>query len=127
VLSEARRGSREARDWLRGIDADEVFLSVVTLGEIMKGVRMKAARDPAAGLALERWLDQLRENHDRRILPIGDAIALRWGEIAGGRPRGMTDALIAATALVHRKTLVTRNTTDFADLGLRLVNPWATA
>jgi predicted nucleic acid-binding protein len=124
VLSEARRGRPEARDWLRSVDADQVFLSVVTLGEIMKGLRLKTRSDAGAAAALHRWLETLRTEHARRILPVGDEVALEWGRIAALRPRNMADALIAATAAVHRKILVTRNVADFADLGLPLINPW---
>ncbi len=124
VLSEARRGRPEARDWLRSVDPDQVFLSVVTLGEIMKGIVQKARADPTAAASLHRWLEQLRTDHARRILPIDDEIALAWGRIAALRPRDMADALIAATATVHRKTLVTRNVADFKDLDVPLIDPW---
>ena len=124
VLSEARRGGREALEWLRSIDPDQVFLSVVTLGEIMKGISQKAQSDARAAMSLRRWLEQLRTDHARRILPVGDEVALEWGRIAALRPRNMADALIAATAAVHRKTVVTRNVADFADLGIPLIDPW---
>ena len=124
VLSEARRGRPEARDWLRSVDPDQVFLSVVTLGEIVKGISQKVRADAAAAVSLHRWLEQLRVNHVRRILPISDEVALEWGRTAATRPRNMADALIAATAVVHRKTVVTRNVADFKDIGVPLVDPW---
>ncbi len=124
VLSEARRGRAEARDWLRSVDPDHVFLSVVTVGEIMKGVSQKARTDPVAAGVLGRWLEQLRTDHARRILPIDDAVALEWGQIAATRPRDMADALIAATARAHRKTLVTRNVAEFRDLDVAIIDPW---
>ena len=124
VLSEARRGRPEARDWLRSVDPDQVFLSVVTLGEIMKGISQKTRSDAAAAISLHRWLEQLRVDHARRILPISDEVALEWGRMAAVRPRDMADTLIAATAAVHRKILVTRNVADFNDLGVPLVDPW---
>jgi predicted nucleic acid-binding protein len=127
VLSEARRGRPQARDWLRSIDPDQVFLSVVTLGEIMKGISQKTRSDTAAAIALHRWLEQLRVDHARRILPVSDEVALEWGRIAALRPRGMADALIAATAAVHRKTLVTRNVADFKDLHVPIIDPWNSA
>jgi hypothetical protein len=127
VLSEARRGGRQARDWLRSVDPDRVFLSVVTLGEIMKGISQRTRSDAKAAASLHRWLEQLRTDHARRILPVSDEVALEWGRIAAIRPRSMADALIAATAAVHRKTVVTRNVADFADLGVPLIDPWAAA
>ena len=124
VLSEARRGRVEASDWLRSVDPDQVFLSVVTLGEIMKGISQKTRTDATAAVALHRWLEQLRVDHARRILPISDEVALAWGRIAAIRPQAMADALIAATAAVYRKTVVTRNVADFKDLGVPLIDPW---
>jgi len=124
VLSEARRGRREARDWLRSVDPDQVFLSVVTLGEIVKGVSQKARTDPEAGASLHRWLERLRVDHARRIFPVSDEVALEWGRIAAIRPRNMADALIAATAVAHRKIVVTRNVADFQDVGVPLIDPW---
>jgi predicted nucleic acid-binding protein len=127
VLSEARRGRPEARDWLRSVNPDQVYLSVVTLGEIMKGISQKTESDAKAAVALRGWLEQLRTDHARRILPVSDEVALEWGRIAAIRPRNMADALIAATACVHRKTVVTRNVAEFADLGVPLIDPWTRA
>ena len=124
VLSEARRGRPEARDWLRSVDPDQIFLSVVTLGEIMKGISQKTRTDATAAVSLHRWLEQLRVDHARRILPVNDEVSLEWGRIAALRPRDMADALIAATATVHRKTLVTRNVADFKDLRIPIIDPW---
>ena len=109
---------------MRSVDPDQVFLSVVTLGEIMKGIRRKTRTDAAAAVSLHRCLEQLRFDHARRILPISDEVALQWGRIAAIRPQDMADALIAATAVVHRKTVVTRNVSNFRDLGVAVVDPW---
>ncbi len=124
VLSEARRGSIEARLWLRSVDPSGVYLSVVTLGEIMKGIALKLRSDPSQAAALTLWLERLRLEHAARILPIDDHIALRWGRLAAERPRGMADGLIAATAIVHDKIVVTRNAGDFVDTGIAVINPW---
>jgi hypothetical protein len=124
VLSEARRGTQIARTWLRSVDADMIYLSVITLGEVMKGVALKRRSDPRAALSLQQWLEQLRHDYAERILPITDRIAIEWGRMAAERTRGMADGLIAATASLHRKTIVTRNADDFADLGIPLINPW---
>ena len=84
VVSEARRGSAEAVAWLRSVNPLAVYLSVITLGEIMRGVALKQRSDPRAASHLARWLQTLRTDHADRILPITDAIALEWGRIAGG-------------------------------------------
>ena len=124
VLSEARRGSNEARIWLRSVDPTTIFLSVITLGEIMRGIALKLRTDARAAAALTVWLEQLRHDHSDRILPISDSIALEWGRLAAERPRGMADGLIAATAVVHAKIIVTRNVGDFSDLRIPVINPW---
>jgi toxin FitB len=124
VLSEARRGSNEARIWLRSADPTTIYLSVVTLGEIMKGIALKLRTDARAAAPLLEWLEQLRHDHSDRILPISDSIALEWGRLAAERPRGMADALIAATAVVHAKIIVTRNVGDFSDTRIPVINPW---
>jgi toxin FitB len=124
VLSEARRGSAPARDWLRSVDPNSVYLSVITLGEIMKGIALKERSDPRAAASLGQWLERLRYDHANRILPITDGVALQWGRLAAERPRPMADGLIAATASVYGKTVVTRNAGDFADAGVPVINPW---
>jgi predicted nucleic acid-binding protein len=124
VVSEARRGTRQAVDWLRAVRADSLYLSVITLGEIAKGIALKERHDRAAAAPLTAWLKGLRRNFASRILPVSDAIALEWGRIAAERPRGDADGLIAATAIMHDLILVTRNVGDFEDTRVSLVNPW---
>jgi len=124
VLSEARRGNAEATTWFRSVDPTMIHLSVVTLGEIMKGIALKLRSDPPTAASLTLWLEQLRHEHAARILPISDRVALAWGRLAAKRPRGMADGLIAATAQVHDKIVVTRNFADFADAGVAVINPW---
>ena len=125
IVSEARRERAEAVAWLRGVDPATVYLSVVTLGELMRGADMKRNRDPAAAGRLLDWLEKLRRDHGHRILPITDAIAIEWGRLAAVRTRGDADGLIAATALVHGLAVVTRNKRDFDDAGLTVINPFA--
>ena len=94
------------------------------MGEIMKGIRQKTRTDVTAAVSLHRWLEQLLVDHARRILPISDEVALAWGRIAAMRPQDIADALIAATAAVNRKTVVTRNVAVFKDLGVPVIDPW---
>jgi toxin FitB len=124
VLSEARRGSNEARTWFRSVDPTTIYFSVITLSEIMKGIALKLRTDARAAAALRAWLERLRHDHSNRILPVSDRVALQWGRLAAERSRGMADALIAATATVHGKIIVTRNVDDFADAHVQVINPW---
>jgi predicted nucleic acid-binding protein len=124
VVSEARRGAPEAVRWLRSVDPLAVYLSVITLGEIMRGVALRQKADPRAAAHLAEWLQKLRHEHADRILTISDQIALEWGRIAALRPRGEADGLIAATAIVNDLIIVTRNTSDFDDTRASVINPW---
>lgn len=120
VLSEARRGS-VANRWMRSVEHERVC--VITLGEIQKGFELKAKRDHVGARPLLDWLTSLRLQHDTRIPPVSDEIALEWGRLESQRPRG-SDGLIAATAVVRGLALVTRNVADFRDVPVRLVSPW---
>ena len=124
VVSEARRGNIEAIAWLRSVDPSTLYLSVITLGEVMRGIALKRKSDHRAAAHLEEWLRKLRHDHSGRILPITDQIAVEWGRIAAQRPRGDADGLIAATAIVHDLIVVTRNIGDFDDTGVSVINPW---
>ncbi|CAN7632541.1 type II toxin-antitoxin system VapC family toxin [Pararhizobium sp. LjRoot255] len=123
VVSEARRGTPEAVTWLRSQDPLGVYLSVITLGEIMRGIALKQS-DARAAAHLAEWLRKLRHDHAERILPITDQVAVEWGRVAALRPRGDADGLIAATAIVHDLIVVTRNVSDFTDTGVSVINPW---
>lgn len=124
VLSEARRGSSQAVNWLRSVSPQSVHLSTLTLGEIMRGIALKQKNDPVAAGHLSEWLHRLRDQHGGQILPVTDRISVEWGRISAIRPRGDIDGLIAATAIVHDLVLVTRNVSDFADTGVDIINPW---
>jgi predicted nucleic acid-binding protein len=127
VVSEARRRSPQAVAWLRGAQSETLFLSAITIGEITKGIMMKMRTDPAAASVLLRWLDELRFVYSSRVLVVDDAVATTWGRLMAQRTRPMADALIAATAHVHNKIIVTRNSADFADTGVTVIDPWAMA
>ena len=124
IVSEARRGRREAVGWLRSVDPAEIYLSVITVGEIVRGAELKRRSDPVAAENLLGWLNVLRAHYGQRLLPISDAVAAEWGRLAALRPRGDADGLIAATAIVHGLALVTRNVRDFADVGAKVINPF---
>jgi toxin FitB len=111
--------------WLRSVRPDAVYLSALTLGEIMRGVALRRKSDPQTAARLTQWLERLRHDHADRILPVTDRIALEWGRIAALRPRGDIDGLIAATAIVHDLILVTRNVKDFEDTAVSLIDPWS--
>lgn len=114
--------------WLKDIDEDYTFLSVLTLGEIQKGIAKLA--DGKRKQILQTWLDSnLRNRFGDRIIGITAEVALAWGIIqgekeAGGKPIPTIDGLIGATAVAHNLTVVTRNDTDIAPTGARTLNPW---
>jgi len=117
--------------WLDEADDDQLYFSVVSLGEILKGVTLLS--ESKRRRLLQKWLDKtLRPWFEDRILPVNQPIAERWGVLAGkcqmkGRPLKVVDGLIAATALEHELTVVTRNVKDFAGLGVTVFNPWDAA
>ena len=125
IISEARRKTPQAVMWLQKAQSDTLYLSVITIGEVMKGVMMKLHTDPPAAASLLRWLDELRFVYSARILPVDDAVATGWGRLMAQRSRPVADALIASTAKVHNKVLVTRNVADFDDTGVDVIDPWA--
>ena len=125
VVSEARRRSAPALAWLNAVDPAALFLSVITIGEIAKGIAARQRTDPIAAAALGRWLDGLRNVYASKVLAIDDAVAIAWGHLMAPRTLPVSDGLIAATARVHNLTLVTRNVADFAQTGVDVVNPWA--
>jgi predicted nucleic acid-binding protein len=125
VISEARRRAPQAVTWLQSTRAETLFVSAITIGEIMKGVTMKLRVDPPAAAVLLRWLDELRVVYASRILPIDHEVATSWARLMAERSRPVVDALIAATARVNNKIIVTRNVADFADAGVTVLDPWA--
>ena len=124
VVSDARKGAKPVLEWIRSVDPSSLFLSVITIGEIIRGIEIRRRRDPAAAEALTDWLVGMRLDTQDRILPVTENVAEVWGELAAMRTREDADGLIAATAMVHELTLVTRNVKDFEDTGIKLVDPW---
>ncbi len=106
--------------------ASELYLSVITLQELEIGVLLIERRDPAQGAVLRAWLDrQVLPSFAGRILAIDEAVALRSAALHVPHARPVRDGLIAATALVHRMTVVTRNEADFSPTGVPTLNPWS--
>ena len=101
-----------------------LHLSVLTLGELRRGSLIKRRRHPGMIDRYALWIDTLERTYSDRILPIDKATATLWGELSTGPTRPAIDSLIAATAIVHDLTLLTRNTRDFGGLPVRLHNPW---
>jgi predicted nucleic acid-binding protein len=119
-----RRADPGVLSWLESVDAAELFLSVLVVGEIRKGVELARPRDPVRARALERWLAELERSFWDRVLPVTTTVADQWGRLCALRPTSTIDGLLAATALVHDLTLVTRNLGDVAHTGARLLNPF---
>jgi predicted nucleic acid-binding protein len=133
VISELRKAGDGKADvnvvaWLSGLDAGTFFLSAVTLMEIELGILRIERRDAAHGSRLRAWMNNhiLPEFADR-ILPVDAAVALRCAALHVPDPCSERDAFIAATALVHGMTIVTRNTADFKATAVPMLNPWEIA
>ena len=128
VISELRKEARAdvgVIAWFEQVDEGALFLSVLVLGEMHRGVELVRRRDPAGAAALDRWIRSIEQSFASRILPITETIARTWGHLNVPDPLPTTDSLIAATAYEHEMTIVTRNERDFARTGAPLVNPFA--
>ena len=111
--------------WAQSVDAADLFVSAITLMELELGVLSIERKDASQGAMLRSWLEQhVLPEFSRRTLPIDTAVALRCARLHVPDKRGERDALIAATALVHGMTLVTRNVDDFKPTGVTILNPW---
>jgi predicted nucleic acid-binding protein len=128
VLSELRRPERADRNvisWAGSIAAASIFLSAISILEIELGVLRIERKDSAQGKVLRAWIDeQILPRFEGRILAVDTAVAQRCARLHVPDQRGERDALIAATALVHGLTVVTRNVADFEPIGVALLNPW---
>lgn len=124
-MSEIRRGrDRSVAAWAESVKADELYLSVLTVGEIRNGIERLRARDPDQAALFDVWLSELRLRFAERILPVDEGAADQWGRLNAAAPRKTVDSLIAATAHVHALTVVTGNTRDFAGCDVPLLDPW---
>jgi predicted nucleic acid-binding protein len=130
VISEVRKGDkcdRQVASWYASIDDADIYLSVLVLGEIRRGVECVRVGDPARSRALDRWLAEVVKAFAGRIIPVDQAVADAWGRMSAGRTVPAVDALMAATAKVYGMTLATRNVARVADLGADILNPFEAA
>jgi predicted nucleic acid-binding protein len=128
VLSETRKKRAEevVLSFLAGTAPASLYLSNLSLGELRKGIALKAKSDPAAAKAIGAWADGLETHFADRILGVDTATAKLWGEWSAQRSRPVVDTLLAATAVVHGLIFVTRNESDVEDLPVKVLNPWRT-
>lgn len=130
VVSELRKvrlgkANTNVTTWAESVDAANLFVSAITIMELELGVLAIERKDAAQGAMLRLWLEQhVLPEFSRRTLPVDTAIAQGCARLHVPNKRGERDALIAATALVHGMTVVTRNIADFAPTGVSLINPW---
>ncbi len=127
VLSELRKGRRcdpAVAAWYSGLAEDDIYLSVLVVGEIRQGIERIRRRDAASARAIDRWLATVVSAHGDRILPVDREIAEEWGRIAAPRPLAAIDGLLAATAKVRGLTLATRNVRDVARTGVACLDPF---
>jgi predicted nucleic acid-binding protein len=128
LLSETRKAKADPGviAFLQAADPSSVFISVLTIGELRKGIVSKRLRDPDPDAAsrLAAWVEGLEVSFADRILGIDAATARLWGDWSGQRPRPVVDTLLAATAVLHDLTLVTRNLHDVRGIPVKLLDPW---
>ncbi len=103
----------------------ESYLSVLTVGELRRGAFQNRSKHPQMTDRYSTWIDAVEAAYKERLLPIDNAVASLWGQLSADRPRAVIDTLLAATAIVHDLTLVTRNVVHVQDLPVKLLNPWS--
>ena len=128
IVSELRKGERAhpgLQAWFAGTSDASLYTSVLVVGELRRGIESIRRRDAPSALALELWLVGLTDGFADRVLPVNQAVAEQWGRLNVPDPVPTVDGLLAATALVHGLTLVTRNTRDVARTGVPVLDPMA--
>jgi hypothetical protein len=127
ILSEIRKGPRchpGVARWFASIGEHEIYLSVLVVGEIRKGIELLRRKDRDAAVRLESWLQQVVHDYDERILPVDRTVAEEWGRLSVPNPLPTVDGLLAATAKVSHLVLATRNVDNIKTTGVRCVNPF---
>jgi predicted nucleic acid-binding protein len=127
IISEVAKGKRcdvNVSEWYASIRSSDLYLSVLVLGEIRKGVERARPNNAPYAASLETSLGKVRQAFNGRILAVDEAVSDEWGRMSARRPLPGADGLLAATAKVHRMTFVTRNVAEVADLGANILNPF---
>ena len=124
VASDIQKRLPKPTAWVVSVDPETIYLSVISIGEIERGITKLRKHDGERANRLATWLHGLRRDNADRILPVTEEIALLWGQMTADRSRGSADSLIAATARVHNLIMVTRNEADFEEFGVAVLNPW---
>jgi toxin FitB len=127
VVSELRklRPHGAVLAWIEHLQADQIYLSAVTIGELQTGVELTRRQNPAKAVEIERWVDQLAESF--QVLPMDTQCFREWARLMEGKTeRLLEDVMIAATARIHRLIVATRNEKDFAPLAVQVVDPFRT-
>jgi predicted nucleic acid-binding protein len=127
IISEVGKGShcnRHVAAWYRDARDDELFLSVLVVGEIRQGIERLRPRNRQRAAALEHWLEEILTSFAERILPVDERVAQIWGRMNAREPLAAIDSLLAATAEAHGLTVVTRNLKDIERSGVRCLNPF---
>jgi len=127
VLSELRKRERcnaFVRRWFSTVGNEDLYLSVLVVGEIRRGIELLRRRDTRGATALDRWVQELEHHYEDRILPVTLEICRLWGGLSVNRPLAPIDGLLAATALHHGLTLVTRNVEDVERSGVDILDPF---
>ena len=128
VISEIRKGDRcdaHVASWFAAVSDEQLYLSVLTLGEIRRGAEMLRRRNMSGADALDRWLADVERAFAGRILPVDSDVAREWGRASALRSVPVVDCLLAATAKANDLTLVTRNVRDIEGLGAAILDPFA--
>jgi len=127
IISELRKKHPDTGvvRWISGQQDDQLFLSVVTLGEIERGIEKQRVIAPAFAAELATWIENLSTLYADRILAVTPAIARAWGRLSARLGNDGADLLIAATAQVHGLVVITRNTSDFDPTGVKVLNPYS--
>ena len=126
MLSELRKPNRHpaVATWLASIRPEDMYVSVLTLGEVRRGIERLRPRDAAQALVFETWLEEVRVVFADRLLVVDPRVAESWGRISASNPVPSVDGLLAATALLHGLTVVTRDTAPFERIGVPYLDPW---